>query len=73
MEQQQYTIIIYGENFIPVIYVDHLIHTKAYPFCWDITCPCHQDLEALAQVAQAHEDGLCTTEEAKRIMAGRQF
>ncbi|HEU5379653.1 MAG TPA: hypothetical protein VFV38_29875 [Ktedonobacteraceae bacterium] len=40
---------------------------------WDSTCPCHQDIAAIAQIARAHLDGLCTTLEAERIIAGKQF
>ncbi|MGH2480425.1 MAG: hypothetical protein ACRDHW_12290, partial [Ktedonobacteraceae bacterium] len=72
-EQQNiiYPIIIeYGDDFGPVTSQEH---TLARPFCWDMTCPCHRDLAALARVAWAHHEGLCTAEEAGRIIAGKQF
>src|SRR5437868_3205441 len=31
------------DNFIPVIPVDDLEHTPEKPFCWDSSCPCHED------------------------------
>lgn len=66
-------IVEYGDNFIPVILVDYLEHTIERPFCWDRTCPCHQDREALEQVNQDHRNGLCTLTEALRIVKGEQI
>ncbi|MGH2479057.1 MAG: hypothetical protein ACRDHW_05320 [Ktedonobacteraceae bacterium] len=67
------TIVESGDNFIPIIPVESVEHTSTRPFCWDMTCPCHQDLEALARIAWAHHEGLCTAEEAGRIIAGLQM
>jgi hypothetical protein len=57
---------------IPVFHGAYQAHTISSPFCWDIRCACHHDVEACMQVAQAHRDGLCTVEEAARLVAGKQ-
>jgi hypothetical protein len=61
----------YADNFIPVIPVDHIVHTPSHPFCWDETCPCHEDQDAIAQVAQHVTDGLMTPSEATDFVGGR--
>lgn len=66
-------IVEYGDNFIPVIPVDYLEHTTERPFCWDSTCPCHDDYDAVAQIVAAFDDGLCTSIEVYRICAGQQI
>ncbi|MGH2481467.1 MAG: hypothetical protein ACRDHW_17580 [Ktedonobacteraceae bacterium] len=66
-------IVEYNDNFLPAMPAGYAEHTPAYPFCRDMTCPCHRDLEALARIAWAHHEGLCTAEEAGRIIAGLQF
>ena len=60
----------YGDNFIPVIPVDDQEHTDERPFCWG-DCPCHEDQEAIARVAQHVTDGLMTPEEATDFVKGR--
>ena len=66
-------IIQYDDNFLPELSTTYAEHTPAHPFCRDMTCPCHRDIDALARVAWAHHEGLCTAEEAGRIIAGLQF
>ena len=61
----------YGDNFIPVIPVDELLHTPEKPFCWDSTCGCHEDELFIAEIAQAVSDGLLTPDEATDFVAGR--
>ncbi len=62
----------YGDNFIPVIPIeDEPTHSSENPFCWDQTCPCHEDQEAITIVAQHVEDGLFTPEEATDFVGGR--
>lgn len=61
----------FGDNFTPIIFVDYLEHTADRPFCWDATCPCHDDQDAIAEVHQAHQDGLLTAENATRIVLGQ--
>ena len=60
----------YGDNFIPVITSDG-IHTADNPFCWDDTCPCHDDQDAIALVNTAYQDGLVSADDATRIVHGR--
>lgn len=59
----------YGDNFVPVVPVDYKEHTVDRPFCWD-NCPCHEDYEAIVQVAQYVTDGLMTSEEATDFVKG---
>lgn len=62
----------YGDNFIPVIPVDHVVHTDEMPFCFaDPTCPCHDDHEEIQKVAVWVMEGLMTEDEAIRFIAGR--
>jgi hypothetical protein len=62
----------YGDNFIPVIPSDYMEHTlDLLPFCWDSTCPCHEDPDAIAEIHQAYQDGLITTNDATRMVEGR--
>jgi hypothetical protein len=51
----------FGDNFTLVIPVeDDTLHTPENPFCWDSTCPCHEDQENIQAVAQQVQDGLLT-------------
>jgi len=60
------------DNFAYVIPVDdELEHKPLQPFCYDATCPCHEDEEAIAAVYQAVQDGLITPEEATDFVLGR--
>ncbi len=59
----------YGDNFIPVIPVDYREHTNEKPFCWN-DCPCHEDQEAINQVAGYVADGLMTPDEATDFVKG---
>ena len=61
----------YADNFIPVIPVDYIEHTDEKPFCWNGSCPCHEDEEAFAAVNDAVQDGLMTPEEATDFVTGR--
>lgn len=60
-----------------VVYIvaseDELLHTLESPFCWDASCPCHEDPELIAEVATQVEDGLLTPAEATRLVAGEQL
>ncbi|MDQ2906874.1 MAG: hypothetical protein M3Y81_25475 [Chloroflexota bacterium] len=60
----------YGDNFIPVIPVDRLIHTDERPLCSDPECPCHDALKQ--ELAQYYQEGLITADDATRIVEGRQ-
>ena len=61
----------YGDNFIPVVPVDYKEHTPENPFCWDESCPCHEDEEAIANVNPAVQDGLITPSEATDFVRGK--
>jgi len=60
------------DNFSYVFPVeDKLDHISLQPFCWDKTCPCHEDDEAITTVYQAVQDGLITPEEATDFVLGK--
>ena len=61
----------YGDNFIPVIPVDYVEHTKENPFCYNDSCPCHEDEEQIAKVDEAVQNGLMTPEEASDFVRGK--
>jgi hypothetical protein len=64
----------YGDNFIPVVPVDHAVHTPDTPFCPDPECPCKEDQEAIGKVHQAYLDGIITEQDATDIvMGGKQW
>ena len=66
------TIRPYANNFVPVIPVDYREHTDEHPFCVaNPTCPCHEDPELIAPIAQAVQDGLMTPEEATDYILGK--
>lgn len=62
----------YGDNFIPIIPVDHATHTADHPFCDDPTCPCKEDGESIGKVHQAYLDGIITAQDAIDIVMGRR-
>ncbi len=61
----------YGDNFIPVVPTDEPEHTPDSPFCWDPTCDCHEDQDAIGLVAQYVDRGLMTPQEATDFVGGR--
>ena len=67
----------YADNFIPVIPIEQETdsrHTDTSPFCFDDpTCPCHEDPELIATVAQHVADGLLTPQEATRTVKGEML
>lgn len=61
----------YGDNFIPVIPVENeTFHSPDIPFCWESTCPCHEEATQIAEVAEAVTHGLLTDDEATAFVAG---
>lgn len=57
---------------IPIIPVDSRLHTNDHPFCpTDPSCPCHEDSDLIAPIAQAVTDGLMTSNEATEYVMGR--
>ena len=43
------------------------VHTAEHPFCWDATCYCHTDAEAVQQLADDVRDGLASGADALRF------
>ncbi len=51
---------------------DHArLHTADHPFCWNSTCDCHDNYDAILAVQQYIVDGLMTPDEAILFVAGR--
>jgi len=50
---------------------DPTVHTIDHPFCYDPTCTCRANQEALQAVRQWVSDGLLTEVEASAYIAGR--
>jgi hypothetical protein len=51
---------------------DDPIHTGEHPFCSsDPSCPCHEDPEHIAAVAEAVARGELTPEEATQFVSGK--
>ncbi len=62
-----------GDNFIPVIPVDHKEHTDEHPFCSSSTCHCKEDAELISQVNEYVQQGLLTPQEATRTIEGKML
>lgn len=60
----------YGDNFAFVIPVDEIEHPPEKPFCWNTTCPCHDDPDAIREVAIFVDEGLLSLEEATDFIQG---
>jgi hypothetical protein len=50
---------------------DPTIHTIDHPFCYDPTCSCHSNQQAIQAVLQWVDEGLLTEAEATEYIAGR--
>lgn len=48
-------------------------HTSEHPFCSHPSCPCHTNLDKLADVFFFVLDGLMTEQEAEDFVAGRMI
>ncbi len=46
-------------------------HTPDHPFCNDLTCPCHEDQESIAELNGYYEAGLVSRDDADRIYRGQ--
>lgn len=59
----------------PVIMEGDPVHLPPYYFCAtnDPTCPCRDDQDLIAHVNQEYQVGLLTSDEASRIVQGRQI
>ena len=51
--------------------VDPIIHTLENPFCDDMSCPCHNDTDAINDLNGYYQDGLVSPEDANRIFRGK--
>lgn len=56
---------------IPIPMEDELLHLDTAPFCYDPSCPCHEDSLLIAPIAQAVQEGLLTPDEASDFVAGK--
>ena len=52
---------------------EELLHTPAYPFCSDMRCPCHENVEAQQETNEFVQDGLLSTDDADRFYRGRML
>jgi hypothetical protein len=46
-------------------------HSDAYPFCPDLTCPCHEDRWEIENATDYLTDGLMTIDEVDRYYRGQ--
>ncbi len=61
----------YGDNFVLVVPDEHPLHTPEQPLCGDPTCLCYDDLDTIAAIHEAINDGIITTDDAQRIIKGQ--
>jgi hypothetical protein len=57
---------------IVIVCEDPIIHTRLRPFCTRRNCPCHQDAELLAELAERVNQGWITLDESTRVYMGKQ-
>jgi hypothetical protein len=65
-----------ADNFSYVIPEDEseMLHRQDNPFCpIDPSCPCHEDPDLIAEVAQYVVDGKLTPQEATDFVKGRML
>jgi hypothetical protein len=58
------------DNFAYLVPVEYELHTPETPFCYDKTCPCHEDQDDISLVAQYIDTGLLTPQEATDFVGG---
>jgi hypothetical protein len=61
----------YGDNFVPVVPDEHLLHTQEQPLCGDPTCLCYEDNDTLAAIHDAIIAGTITAHDAQRMIKGQ--
>jgi len=59
------------DTIIDVPVEDELTHTASRPFCNDMSCPCHEDSELLADVGEYHFAGELSDLDADRMYRGK--
>jgi hypothetical protein len=55
---------------IPIVCLDPIVHTIARPFCSDLTCDCHNDLELTTDLWRRLNDGTLTPAQALEVYWG---
>ena len=60
-----------GEEYYAYPVEDFPVHTPENPFCDDMTCPCHEDADAINDLTGYYHDGLVSREDADRIFRGQ--
>jgi hypothetical protein len=58
------------DNFAYLVPVEYELHTPEAPFCYDQTCPCHEDQDDMSLVVQYVDTGLLTPQEATDFVGG---
>lgn len=59
---------------ITVLMLDEPIHDDLHPYCRDMSCPCHNDVELmLKHITMPLYHGLLTIQEAHRLYGGQQI
>ncbi len=51
--------------------IDEAVHTPGRPFCFDMTCYCHTNQQAIAETAHYVSEGLLSSVEADRFYRGK--
>ncbi len=60
-----------GDEYYVYPVEDLPVHTPDHPFCDDLTCPCHEDQDAIAELNSFYQDGLVSRDDAERIYRGQ--
>ena len=58
---------------VPVIPTNSDLHTDEYPFCYNPSCPCHEDMTLIDPINQGYQDGELTGQEATDIVKGNKL
>ena len=59
------------DNFAYIVPVDYVLHTPQKPFCYDATCPCHEDDLLIEEIYLHVQGGLMTPDEATDFVRGK--
>jgi hypothetical protein len=55
---------------VPFVWGDRE-HSETRPFCDDLSCPCHEDRDAIEKVNEQVQEGLLSKEDADRLYRGK--
>ena len=58
---------------VPVIPVDSLLHSEENPFCYNPSCPCHEDITLIDPINQSVLNGELSPQEATDIVRGKKL